>query len=155
MSGVAAVATIFGVGAQASANRKAEKRADEQAAAEKVLAAEEAASIESETAESVRRAKDKAAKAEGTSRARAAASGVRLDGSLGLSLDSMSDEHTRQIEWMATAGASRARLALLGGEMRSDAASARADQFQAQTWGAIATGAGNIYSSGKDSGWWD
>ncbi len=157
MAGVAAVGTIFSTLSQMSAARKAENLAEQAAEDELKLAAEEAAAIEAETAESTRRARDQAGKAEGTSRARAAASGVRSGtGSLKLSLAAMSEEHTRQIEWMATAGASRARLALMGGQLRSDAQSARADQFSAQVWGSAFSGAANIYKAGgsQGAGWW-
>lgn len=154
MAGVAAVATIFSAAVSYSAANKASRRADEAAAAEKEMAIQEAAAIEAETAESVRRAKDAAAKAEGTSRARAAASGLELDGSLGLSLSDMSQEHMRQIDWMAKAGASRARMAIMGGDLRSDAQSARADQFTAQSWGAISSGVSGGYTAGASAGWW-
>ena len=156
MAGVAAVASIFGTMMSVHAADKARSAANEQARQEKKMAAQEAAAIEAETAESVRRAKDQAAKAEGESRARAGASGLKLDGSLNLVLDDITDEHARQIDWMAKSGASQARMALLGGEMRSNAAKNQADQFQAQMWGSAFSGAASAYSAGSTTGsnWW-
>lgn len=156
MAVVAAAATVFGTVTAVSASRKASKRAEQAALDEKDLAAQEAAAIEAETTESVRRAKDKAARVEGESRARAAASGARLSGSLGISLDYMSEENARQIDWMGKAGASRARMALMGGDMRSQAQSARADAFTAQAWGSLASGVSSTYTAGgsQGAGWW-
>ena len=156
MAVVSAIATVFGTISKMNAAKKAENRANQAAADELELSREEAAAIEAETAESTRRAKDQADKAEGTSRARAAASGVTLDGSLGIALGSMEEEHDRQINWMATAGASRARMALLGGEMRSSAQLARGDAFSAQVWGSAFAGASSLYSAGgsEGAGWW-
>lgn len=156
MAVVGAIATVFGTLSKMSAAKKAEDRANQAAADELELSREEAAAIEAETVESTRRARDQAEKAEGTSRARAAASGATTTGSLGISISAMEEEHDRQIDWMATAGASRARLALLGGEMRSSAQSARADTFSAQVWGSAFSGASSIYSAGgsEGAGWW-
>ena len=156
MAGVAAVASIFATVSTISAQNKARRAAEQAALDEQVMAREEAAAIESETAESVRRARDAASKAEGLSRARAAGSGIRtgVGGSLDIALESMSEEHDRQIQWMASAGASRARMAIAGGEMRSSAQSAQADQFTASMWGSLATGVSSGYSSGADANWW-
>lgn len=154
MAGVAAVATIFTAAVTIHGQNKARQAANEAAEREKEMARQEAANIEAETEENVRRAKDAAAKAEGQSRARAAGSGAEISGSLDISLDSMSDEHSRQIDWMAKAGASKARMALMGGDMRSDAQSARADQLQAQMWGSAAKGVSGGYTSGQSAGWW-
>ena len=154
MAIVAAVATVFGTAATIHGQYQAGKAADRQAGAEQDMARQEAAAIEAETAESVRRARDQAEKAEGTSRARAAGSGATLTGSLDISLESMSEEHTRQIDWMATAGASKARMAIMGGDMRSAASSAQASQFRAQMWGSAAKGVSSTYTSGTSAGWW-
>ena len=154
MAGVAAVASIFSTVVAISGASKARKAASQAAADEKEMAAQNAANIEAETAESVRRARDKAAKAEGESRARAAGSGAELTGSLSLSLDYMSEEHSRQIEWMAKAGAANARMAIMGGDMRSAAQKANASQFQAQMWGSAASGVSSAYTSGSSAGWW-
>lgn len=156
MAVTTAVATIFAAGVTIVGQMEASKRADEAAADEKALSIEEAAAIEAETAESVRRAKDKAAKVEGESRARAAGSGAEISGSIDISLDSMSEEHTRQIDWMGKAGASRARMALMGGEMRAKAQSARADTLTANMWGTAAGGVSSTYTAGgsQGAGWW-
>lgn len=156
MAVVAAVATVFSAAVAVKGQRDASKAADRAAAAEKEMSIQEAAAIEAETEESVRRAKDKAAKVEGESRARAAGSGLELTGSLDISLDSMAEEHERQIAWMGQAGAERARHALRGGEMRSQAQSARADAFTAQMWGSAFQGASSVYTAGGSQGaqWW-
>lgn len=154
MAGAAAVASIFGTIVAVRGQAKARKAASAAAREEKEMARQEAANIEAETAENVRRARDKASKVEGESRARAAASGFGASGSIDLALDSMSAEHGRQIAWMAKSGASKARMAIMGGDMRSDAQDARADQLQSQMWGTVATGVGSGYTGGKDAGWW-
>ena len=156
MAIVGAVAAVFGAYTAYKGAGEAKDAAQEQAYKEKEMARESAAAIEAETAESVRRAKDKAAKVEGENRARAGGSGVTMAGSLGIGLDAMSEEHSRQIDWMGKAGASKARMALMGGDMRSAAASARADQFSAQQWGAVAGGVSSVYSVGntQGAGWW-
>lgn len=156
MAAVSAIATVFGTISKMNAAKKAENRAQQAAEDELALSREEAAAIEAETEESTRRARDQASKAEGTSRARAAASGAEVTGSLGLSLDDMEEEHTRQIDWMATAGASRARMALMGGQMRASAQRANADTLNAQVWGSAFSGASSIYTAGgsEGAGWW-
>jgi hypothetical protein len=79
-----------------------------------------------------------------------------VGGSLDISLDSMTEEHERQIGWMAQAGASRARMAIMGGDARSDAQSARADQLKAQMWGTAGKAVGSTYTAGgaDGAGWW-
>jgi len=156
MAGVAAVATIFSTVVAIDSQNKARQAANQRARDEKEMARQDAANIEAETEESVRRAKDQAAKAEGESRARAAGSGLDLTGTMDIGLNSMSEEHVRQIDWMAKAGASKARMAVLGGGMRSKAASSQADQFQAQMWGSAAKGVSSVYTAGgsQGAGWW-
>lgn len=155
MAVVGAVAAVFSAYTAYKGASDAKDAAQEAAAREKEFAAQEAAAIEAETEESQRRAKDQAARVEGESRARASASGLEISsGSLDIALDSMSEENARQIDWMGKAGASRARMALMGGDMRSAGQSARANAFQAQAWGAIGSGVTNTYSSGAKAGWW-
>ena len=154
MAIVGAVAAVFTAYTAYSAAGDAKDAQQERAQKEKELATEQAANIEAETEESQRRARDKAAKVEGESRARAAGSGAVLDGSLSISLDSMSEEHKRQIDWMGKSGAAQARYALMGGDMRAAGANAQADAFRAQQWGAISSGVSNVYSGGSDAGWW-
>ena len=156
MAVTATVATVVSTGMSFRGRRKAKKAAKKQARAETAFAKKEAENSEAETAESVRRAEEQASSAESTSRARAAGSGVASGGSVDIALDAMSEEHRRQIDWMAEAGASAARMALEGGVMRSDAARAQASAFDAQMWGGLATGATNIYRAGgtQGAGWW-
>ena len=156
MAVVGAVVAVFSAYTAYSGAKKAENRANQAALDEQEMSRQEAANIEAETEESVRRAKDKAAKQEGENRARANASGVRtgVGGSLDIGLDAMTEEHDRQIEWMGKAGASKARYALAGGDMRAAGQLARGEQFNAQAWGAVGQGASNVYSSGQTSGWW-
>jgi hypothetical protein len=154
MAVVGAAAAVFGAYVAYSAAGDAKDAAQDAAQQEKEMSAQQAANIEAETEESVRRAKDKAAKTEGENRARANASGLELMGSLDLSLDAMTEEHARQIDWMGKAGASKARMALMGGDMRAAGQNARADAFQAQQWGAVSSGVSSVYSGGQTSGWW-
>ena len=154
MAIVGAVAAVFTAYTSYRAADEASDAAQDAAKQEQEMARQQAAAIEAETAESVRRSRDKASQAEGQSRARVAASGLETSGSLDLSLDAMSEEHARQIDWMGKAGASQARMALLGGDMRAAGQNARADQFKAQKWGAVSSGVTNVYSTGSDASWW-
>ena len=57
----------------------------------------------------------------GTALARAAASGMRISGSVSASLDYLEEEQGRQLDWLKTAGASRIRLNLAAGKLAGKA----------------------------------
>ena len=155
MAVVGAVAAVFSAYAGYEGNRKAQAAADRAAKKEQTMAAHDAAAIEAETAEQQRRARNQADKTEAENRARAAASGVDIDtGTIDIALDSMSEEHARQISWMGKVGASAVQSALMGGSARAAAQRATGSQFAAQKWGSIAQGASNVYSIGQKSNWW-
>lgn len=75
------------------------------------LQTEENALLEKrELEESVRRQEIKDKQALGSARAKMAASGARLEGSVGGYLDFIEDEQSLELKWMKTAGESRIRL---------------------------------------------
>jgi hypothetical protein len=125
----------------------------EQAAAAEELGRQEAAMIEDESREEVRRAREEAADIESESRARAGASGVS-SGGLYAGIDDMAEEHDRQIAWMEKAGESRARLAIQGGQNAAAIGRANAEASLAGGIGAGLAGAADTYSLGSQANWW-
>ncbi len=153
MAVVAAVAAVVGAGYAVYSGMEAADAQREQAAAAEALGRQEAAMIEDESREEVRRAKDAASDIEADARARAGASGVSAGG-LYEGIDDMAEEHDRQIAWMEKAGASKARLAIQGGTNAGAIGRANAEVSQAGGVSAGLTGAGNVYTIGNQANWW-
>ena len=150
MVAISAFGTAYAVSSQMRA-----ADAQERAAAEaERLARENAAAIEAETREEARRLALQQKQLEGTSRARAAASGITSSGSFGDYMSFLEQENQRQLEWLNESGQRRADIARRGGYL--DAASARtgAHASRAQAWGSIFSGAKDIYGYGRNAGWW-
>lgn len=152
LSVLSAGAQFIGGQRQAAALERAEMQQRSAAEAARMNAARNAAAIEAETAESVRREREAATEASAMRRARAAASGGLETGSTAVFLDTQSRREENYIDWLGRAGSSRAALARDEGEVAyaSGMASASATRGQASTarfgsYAALGTGLGGIY----------
>lgn len=111
-----------GVVKQIEAGNKADKLADANAKLE-----------ERQTAEEARRLKSEQAKVEATTKARAAAGGVEVGGSQSMFLQDMKAEHSKELAWLKTSGASRAAATRQGGSNARSQAFAGAASSAANT----------------------
>lgn len=159
MASVAAGAAIASTASTVIGGRRARKAQKKAAKQAEAMGRENARLIGEENRENLRRANERVADVEASSRAKVAASGTARgpgDSSGGLyrSLDAQSEEHQRQLEWMEQAGEAEEKLALTGAVMAGDLGRAQADLTQAQTFSSLFSGVGNVYSSGSTAGWW-
>lgn len=138
---------------QASALKKAER--DQQAAAEqsKRVAAKNAAAIEAETHERLRREKADAHAKQELTKARIAASGGELSGSSATYVDTMERTDDEFLSWLERSGRNQADIALSEGQYsyltgmanaRATGAQAGAAKFGSYT--SLLDGAGAAYS---------
>lgn len=109
------IMTVFG-GVQ---QYKAGKEMEQMAAQQEKLAHENKALAEAELEEGIKRQERKDKMLRGSAKARAAASGARVSGSVEGYLDFMEDVQTDDIAWMRKAGMSRARMDLSAGLLQA------------------------------------
>lgn len=103
---IPAIMSIFGGIGEYKAGKKMDKLADQQA----LLAEENAVLEKRELDENVRRQEQRDKRVRGSATAKAAASGARLEGSVGDYLGYLESEQGTQLDWMKTAGESRVRI---------------------------------------------
>lgn len=130
---VPAIMSVFGGIQGYESGRQMESQADEM----ERLAERNSLLERRELAEQVRRQTEEDYRIRSAALARAAASGVRVSGSVADYLDYMEDEQARQLRWLKTAGASRIRLNLEAGKTQADATRTRAET---QKWGSLIQG---------------
>jgi len=118
---------------------KAGKEMDALAGEQERLAVENKRLEDEETAEKIRRQEIKDKQLLGSARARAAASGVELSGTVGGYLDFMDDTQGDEIAWMRKAGASRSRLNLQAGLLDAKRTRLGAKQQKTGAFNAIGT----------------
>lgn len=132
---------------------KAAKAEREAAARQEWRGKQNAAFIERETMEEVRRAERQHAQLTALAEARAHASGIQVVGSsMDLFIKDQQTEFREQIGWMLQAGASRAEMARLGGEDAAALTRASADATQARGWQQAISSIGRGISAGTS--WW-
>ena len=131
--------------------------AQEAAAAEaERIGRENAAIIEEETREEMKRTSEAQRQERGRAGAIAAASGMAVteEGSVGTFLDNVDEAHTEALAWLQKSGANRARIAELGGNYTAMQGRAGASSTRAGVVSNVANSASNIYTAGTDAGWW-
>lgn len=111
------------------------------------MAKENAKRARAETAEEVRRQQAANAQMEGLAKARAAAGGAKLTGTVSSYLDRLKEENLKDIDWMRRSGASRAGLEQRKGKVAKSQATAGAV-------GSLAGSASSFYSAGSNANWW-
>lgn len=143
-----ASAAIGAVGSVSQSN--AMKR---QAKTQRELDAENLALQKKETAESIRRTKKDQVKVEGQIETDIGASGFEVGGSLDKYLESVKEEHSSDLDWMRTSGASRDAIAEREAAARY---SATRSQATGTLIGGIGTSIGQLggaASQYKKTGW--
>lgn len=88
----------------------------------------------------------------GTALARAAASGMRISGSVSASLEYLEEEQGRQLDWLKTAGASRIRLNLRSGLLQAKATTM---QGRTQQLGSLFQGVSSAFGYANQGGMFD
>lgn len=149
-----AVISILSTGYQIRANQKArqqQKRANREA---QKIADRNARRIEAETQEKARRTALQQERAESRALAKAAASGVSVEGSPEDFLAFMGEEHARQLGWLKRSGRSRADLARMEGKYSAAQGRAQLAGMRSQAASDVVSGAGNTYTWGSRAGWW-
>lgn len=114
---------------------------------QKKLARANTQNIQAETDERLRRANVSEAKRSGTSRARAAASGLKGGGSMAQWEQAQQLEFDKQMEWLQNASQSRQQQALMGGDTAADRTRASGSQA---LWSGLGGGVKEI----AKSEWW-
>lgn len=130
---VPAVMSVFGALQGYEAGREMDNLADER----ERLAERNALLARRDLAEKVRRQAEEDYRLRSAALARAAATGVRVSGSVADYLEYMEDEQARQLRWLRTSGASRIRLELEGAKRDADSLRIRASS---QRWGSLVGG---------------
>ena len=103
---IPAIMSLFGGIGEYKAGKEMEKLADQQS----LLAEENAVLEKRELDENVRRQEVRDKRVRSSARASAAASGARISGSVAGSLDYLSAEQSRQLDWQKEAGKSRIKI---------------------------------------------
>lgn len=138
LAGVSAAASIFG---GISANNAAQDAAKQQ----RELAAANSRFIRLEGFEKVRRTKITHAETLGQTRARIGASNLGGASRAGY-IVKMRSEHGKELNWINKSADSRAKIAMLGGEMAAQATSA---QGQAALFGGVSSAVGAFSGQGS------
>lgn len=143
------------VGARKQEKELKKAAANQQAAAveSKNIANRNAARIEAETAEEVRREKRDAQQRRDLALVKAAASGGTLTGSTGLYLDEMKDNDVQFLDWLQKSGSSKADIARREGNYNFLTGIAAASGTRAQASSAKYEGYGHLLSAGGSA--WD
>lgn len=111
---IAAASAVASIASSMSSASKGEKAAEEAGEAN-------AAFIRMETAEQIRRTREQQQQLIGQSRALVGGTGVMMSGTPQNYMSAMETEQTRQLEWMESAGESRAQAALKSGQYTGSA----------------------------------
>ena len=131
-----AIVGFIGAQKQASALKQAEGRQRAAAEESRSIANKNAARIEAETHETLRREKQATEANQALSKARAAAAGGTQYGSTGVYQDTMEESDSAYLNWIAKSGASRADIAKSEGQFSWLTGMASADATHAQVVGA-------------------
>ncbi|RKX23508.1 MAG: hypothetical protein DRP45_10410 [Candidatus Zixiibacteriota bacterium] len=155
MTGAEAMMVVSALGTAYSikSSMDAAKSQDRAAAEAERMGRENAANIEAETQRSKTVLREEQMSKEGEARAKAAASGATVTGSLGESLDYMGKQHRDEIAWLGKSGTSRANLAKLEGGYQGMIGRNQASSTRAGAIGSAISGAGTTYGYGKEAGW--
>jgi len=157
MGEAAAVQAIVTIASTAYGIHSSMEAADAQKAAaaeSERLGIENAAAVEAETQEQARRTAAAQSSQQASARARAAASGVAEGGSMSTVTGEMAKEHTRQLDWLKTSGATRAEMTRQGAKASGDVGRAQASATRAGGIAGGIQGVGSIHKSGTKAGWW-
>ncbi len=138
------IMSVFGGIQQYKAGKEMENFAGEQ----ERMAVENKRLADEETAEKVRRQDLKDKRLLGSARARAAASGVELAGTVSGYIDFMGETQSDELEWMKRAGASKSRLDLQAGMLQAKQTRLSAQQQKAGAFGSISQAASFGLQSG-------
>ncbi len=146
---IPALFSLAGGLAGMSSGREVEGLADQQD-----LMAEENALLEQrELDESVRRQERENKQLKGRALARSAASGARIEGSVGDYLEYFEGELDKDVDWMKTAGASRIRLNKQAGKLQAQATRIQGrSQQRTSMWTGLLGAATAFGSSGFSKG---
>lgn len=153
MAGAAAVASILGTVMGYEASREAASDTEAAAREAERIGRENAAAIEAETQETIRRTELEQSATEARARTVAAASGT-VGGSLETVIGTMESEHERQLGWIQTSGESRERIAISAGTYAGMTGMAQASAIQAQGVASLFAGVGTTFTAGSRAGWW-
>jgi hypothetical protein len=141
---VPAAMSIFGGLQGMKAGKEQKKLAKEQI----LMAEQNAVLAQRELDEQVRRTELENKRIRSSAKARAAASGARLEGTPMEYLDYMEGEQERQLDWMKTAGASRIRLDLQGEKSRAKALKIQGQNQRTSSFFSGVTGAFSYLDKG-------
>jgi hypothetical protein len=148
-----AAMTVYGA---VTSKQESDRQADDQeraAIAAEDLGRQNAAAAESELQETMRRTKRDQSAKEGTARARAAASGIK-GGSMTDAITGLITEHGRQLDWMKRSGKAQQEIILAGGAGAAAVGRSAASATRAKGTAGLLKDTGDVYSSGKQAGWW-
>lgn len=148
------IVSMMGTAYQIQANQKAQRQQRRANREAKKIADRNAQRIEAETQEKARRTSMQQGRAESRALAKAAASGVSLEGSPDNYLAFMGEEHARQLGWLRKSGRSRAELAQMKGKHSAAQGRARLAGMRAQAASDVVSGAGQTYTWGSRADWW-
>jgi len=146
-----AASTVYSVSEQ----RKSAGQQERAAADAERIGRENAAVIESETREEIRRAKLENAQTKGKAAAIAAASGVKSTGTVGTFLTDLDSAQKDSLDWLAKSGANRSRIAELTGQYTAAQGRAGATSTRANAVGTAIQGASSVYNTGSTQSWWN
>lgn len=134
-----------------------EKMARENARQQEMAAEMNARRVSQETDEESRRMSKMQREQEATARAKAAASGVQQSGSISEYLEGMMSENQAQLDWHKKSGQSRVDEILWTGQSQADLSRMegkyRSDASKSKSYGALLSGAGDVYGYGKGTYW--
>ncbi len=154
---VSMVGAYMSYQSQQDAASAQEKISRENARQQEMAAEMNARRTTRETEEESRRMKDQQRKQESTARAKAAASGVQMSGSISSYLEGMMSENVKQREWLEKSGKSKAEEYLWSGQSSADITrmegSMRADASRMKGYGALVSGVGSAYTAGVGTYW--
>ncbi len=151
---IALAFTVGGTAYSVSSQRKAAQRQEAAAQQSEQIGRENAATIEGETREQVRRQKLKDASDAGSAKAKAAASGLENTGTISTFLSDMTTAQKESLDWLSKSGEQRARIAQLSGEYTAGQGRAAATGTRASSVNTAVSGFGSAYNIGDSQNWW-
>ena len=134
--------------------KKAEKALDKAAERTSALNALNERAQSAENAETERRTLAQSQQTESLARAKAAASGASLTGSMASYLSFLEKENLQQFEWLKTSGAAKLSSMQAAGASNVRALKTQADAQGDLAKGAVLEGASSTFQTGMDAGGW-
>ncbi len=110
--------------------------------------------MQAENAENERRLTAVNARTESLARAKAAASGLALTGSMADYLSFLETENLKELEWTQAAGQSRLAAATASGNLQEQTLKNQAKAAGHGKTGALISGAGETFETGAEAGGW-